>query len=332
MSESFNSSERVLFPTGKQKKFIDSALSVLSVSELAQVCGCSTRTLRDWRREKFRISLTALRKICRETKTSLPRPLQIVSAFAHTSDAGKKGGAATMKKYGKVPGTERYRKEQWEKWWSAEGKFKKTDFPNTAKSILKPKPSKELAEFIGIMMGDGGISNYQCTVSLHSVDDEAYARYVVQKIKDLFGVSPSIYTPTKARVRVIVVSRVELVKYLHELGLPIGNKVRQRLDIPIWIKKHWYFARMCVRGLVDTDGSVFTHTYKSKGRSYSYKKLSFTSASPELVRSVAHILYEFGMSPRVSGRDVRLDSIKDMTRYFEVIGSNNPKHLKRWHK
>lgn len=141
---------------------------------------------------------------------------------------------------------------------------------------------------------------------------------------------PRLYHSPKDSTFDIVVSRVELVRYLHSLGLPIGNKVKQQFDIPEWIKRNQRFAVACVRGLVDTDGSVFMHNYISKGRQYHYKKLSFTSRSLPLQMSVAKILTDLGMRARVSGYDVRLDSIADVQKYFSIIGSHNPKHLKRY--
>jgi intein/homing endonuclease len=128
----------------------------------------------------------------------------------------------------------------------------------------------------------------------------------------------------------IVVSRKELVRYLHELGLPKGNKVKQQLDIPVWIKRNRKLAIACLRGLVDTDGSIFTHRYRAKDTWYAYKKLSFTSASEPLRESVYVLLQKFGFHPRMTNKDVRLDRAEDMRRYFAYIGSHNPKHLRRY--
>jgi hypothetical protein len=86
-----------------------------------------------------------------------------------------------------------------------------------------------------------------------------------------------------------------------------------------------------VRGLVDTDGSVFDHKYISGGKSYSYKKLQFTSLSRPLARSVYGVLKDIGLNPTFyRGKDVKIENKADMKRYFEVIGSSNPKHLKRY--
>lgn len=195
-----------------------------------------------------------------------------------------------------------------------------------------PPKSELLAEFIGIMMGDGGMSKYQAVITLHRLDDVEYARYVSGIIQKLFAVVPGIqYTKDKLALR-IVLSRKNIVSFLQKCGLPVGDKLRHGLDIPFWIKRNRTYRVACVRGLTDTDGSVFTHSYISKGKRYSYKKLGFTSASPALISSVAKIYSECGLRPRVSknGKDVRIDSITDMKRFFSTIGTHNPKHLRRY--
>ena len=179
-------------------------------------------------------------------------------------------------------------------------------------------------------MGDGGISKYQIIITLHHIDDLEYSDFVAQLIKKLFKITPSINHSSKNSVNDITVSRKELVRYLHELGLPIGNKIKQQFDIPEWIKCDTKFALACLRGLVDTDGCIFTHRYRAKGTWYAYKKLSFTSASRPLRQSVHTLLQKFGFHPRMTDKDVRLDRAEDMKRYFSSVGSHNPKHLRRY--
>ena len=51
--------------------------------------------------------------------------------------------------------------------------------------FLLPKKLADLSAFlrtlvfIGIVLGDGGVSDYQVTVTLHAVDDKEYGNYVV---------------------------------------------------------------------------------------------------------------------------------------------------------
>ena len=199
-------------------------------------------------------------------------------------------------------------------------------------SITLPEYGENLAEFIGIMIGDGGMSKYQATISLNHITDLEYSLFVKQLISTLFEYVPSVYHKPYKSVLDIVMSRVQLVSFLHEIGLPIGDKVRQNIDIPLWIKQNPTYIIPYIRGLIDTDGSIYTHTYTSKKKSYSYKKLSFTSASISLVHSVHSLLKELGFHPRITAnsKDVRLESVADMKRYFEVISSHNPKHLNRY--
>ena len=182
------------------------------------------------------------------------------------------------------------------------------------------------------MLGDGGISRYQATVTLHTDEIPEYGAYVMQLIERLFSVQPSLYRREVARAATIVISRVGVVDFLQTLGLPQGNKITHGIDIPHWIKNDARYVRTCIRGLVDTDGCVFTHRYTVKGKEYSYKKLSFTSAAPSLLTSVRDSLRSFGLHPRITkgGKDVFLDSRSDVARYLELIGSHNAKHLRRY--
>src|SRR3989338_6942680 len=328
MFESFKD-KRAILPRGAQRLFIETVEQRVSTCDVARICECSTRTIRDWRREKFPMQLRCLHLLSRHAQIPVPKHLRAANRYAHARAAGAKGMRAVILKYGRIPVDERRRKEGWQNWWDTKGRFEINPLLQ-AKPIRKPKKGTDLAEFLGLVMGDGGISHYQVVITLHHIDDLAYSAFVIRLMRKLFGVRPRIYHRPKDSINDIVLSRRELVEFLHELGLPIGNKVKQQFDIPDWIKRNKTFAVACVRGLIDTDGSVFTHSYVVNGKRYYYKKLSFTTRSAPLQISVAKILADLGMSPHLSGYDVRLDSIADMQKYFSFVGSHNPKHLKRY--
>ena len=329
--------KRVFLPSGNQKKFIESVQFKLgtSLDDIAGKIGVHRRTLFDWRREKFLISLSGLNKLSKISGLPVPQNVELKDPFWYVNRGSKIGWVAMLKKYGRVPVNEEYRKKKWYEWWEKEGKFKKHPIINVCMPFNKPKHSKELAEFIGIMMGDGGMSKRQICIILHHTDDLAFSGYVRKLIKRLFKVNPSIYHDNKNSVNKIVVSRTELVQYLNTLGLVIGNKIKQKFNIPSWIKENDSFLKMCIRGLIDTDGSIFSHKYKVNGKLYEYKKLCFSSASFPLNLSVCHALKRWGFQARLGRknneiREVRLDSKKDMGKYFKLIGSSNSKHLKRY--
>ena len=335
MNESLKS-KRVIFKKEKQKNLINSSKNELSLTwnDFAKILNISSRQLIDWRNEKNSMTLGALNKICLLTKKGLPKNISIKNQYWYTKKAGKIGGQAIIKKYGMIGGDQNKRKECWKKWWEKKGKFNENLITYKKIPVKRPRKSKRLAEFVGIMLGDGGISQRQIFISLHREDDKKYIIFVSNLVKNLFDIKPSIYHKPRYSVKNIVVSRTELVDFcVSNLELKIGNKIKQQVDIPNWIKKNKNFMTACVRGLIDTDGSIFDHNYFSGKKKYCYKKLSFTSHSKPLLNSVHNHLTEIGIKTRIARKkDLWIDSINDVKEYFSIVGSHNEKHLKRYKK
>lgn len=335
MAKLLKDNDRVRFRPGQQKSFINECVDELNLSNsiLAKLLNVSVRTLTDWKREKFLIPKSAAQILSKESGTPLPHNVEIEKQFWHVHKAAKIGGLAVYKKYGHIGGDPQYRMKKWREWWKKEGKFISNPILQQL-PIKKPRKSVELAELTGIILGDGGLSENQLTITLNYKDDKDYILFVIKLMEKLFGVSPAVYPKHKSSVDNIVISRRQLVKFLTQrIGLKKGNKIKNRIDIPQWIKNNKKFKIACVRGLIDTDGSVFTHTYKVGGKWYSYKKLDFTSLSQPLLTSVFAILKKLGLHPRIARhKSVRLDSALDMERYFSVVETHNPKHLRRYLK
>lgn len=329
-----NKSKRAIFQKGKQKEFLNKVKNLLGLSwtDLSQFLDISNRTLTDWKREKFSMPFPAVKKLAHKAKISIPKNIEIKDPFWYALQGSSVGGVALYEKYGRVGGDPEYRKMRWREWWDREGKYAKHSIIGISKPIKIPKYSEKLAEFVGIILGDGGISENQVSITLNAVDDCEYGDFVIEMIKRLFGVKPSIYKKRGCNANNIVISRKELVRFCSErLGLKIGNKVKQQVDIPRWIIKDKKFKIACLRGLMDTDGSIFTHNYKVGGKVYSYKKISFTNLSQPLRMSVYGIMKEIGLNPRLAqNKDVRLDSQEDVKKYFKSVYSHNLKHLKRY--
>ncbi len=324
---------RILLPKGEQKKFIEKILQKISVAKVAKLCNLSERTIRDWRREKFLMDKIIVLKLCQKTKIPFPDNFEEKNDYWYINPL--EGAVAVIKKYGYVGGNPEYRKKKWHEWWKKEGKFKNYNPLFMRKPINKPRKSKELAEFIGIMLGDGGITNRakQLQITLNNKDDKEYIEFVCSLIKKLFNKKPSIFKCKNAVASKILVSNMNLIDYLIKLGLKTGNKFKLQVDIPDWIKNNTLYSIACVRGLVDTDGCVFKHTYRVNNKFYSYKKLVFTSYSQPMRKSVYSILKSIGLKPRFSSyRDIRIDSQKDMEMYFNLVGSSNSKHLNKYYK
>lgn len=329
MAESFNSN-RAIFVKGLQKAFILKAIRILKLndSQVSSFLHISNRTFFDWKREKFSMSFNAVEKIVKLAKIKMPTNIEIRPAFWSIKKASKLGTEATIKKYGRICQDPEKRKQGWQKWWQSTGQYLKRTV-TSPKDIHLPRKSVKLAEFIGIIIGDGGITKYQIKITLNRTSDKQYADFVQKLIFVLFKLDASqVFRESVVNVQV---SRKNLVNFCLKLGLKKGNKIKQRVDIPDWIKINQKYALACVRGLVDTDGCFYLHKYKSKGKQYSYKKISFSSHSEPLIKSVKEILEDVGLHPKIDCQgDLRLYNVKEVEQYFKIIGSHNQKHINRF--
>lgn len=288
--------------------------------------------MNDWKNEKISMPFSAVENICKKRKCEIPKNVIIKDVYWYVKEAAKAGGKTTFEKYGIIGGDQNVRKEKWHEWWEKEGRLNPSKILQPL-SFKKPRFSKELAEFVGIMLGDGGMTKNQVKVTLHSIDDLEYSRFVESLMKKLFDVKISRINRNDCEALDIVISRIELVKFLvNKTGLNIGNKVKHQVDIPNWIIDSNSFKKECLRGLIDTDGCVIIHKYKSKGKEYSYKKLSFTSRSLPLLNSVKNILTELEIKNRITKNnyEIRIEAENDVKKYFDIIGSHNSKHLARY--
>lgn len=323
--------KRVSFPKGSQRDFLNKTKKRLNFTMLqfAEFLKVHVRTLTDWKREKFLMPLSAVSFIKKKTGINPPHGIYIKNKFEDVKRAAYLGGVAVYKKYGKIGGDQSYRKAQWRKWWHTTGRFVQHPIAER-KGVNIPCKNALLAEFVGVMIGDGGISRHQITITLHRYDDYLYSLFLKKMIKKLFGLLPSEILD--GNVRRLYISRTNLVDFCKKIGLKIGNKIRQNVDIPAWIYKKKSFEKACLRGLIDTDGCVGIHRYTSKGNKYCYKKIIFTSASPLLVESCIKIMEKFGFHPRKDreGRKVWLDGMDEVKEYMSIIKTNNLKHRKRF--
>lgn len=284
--------------------------------DLGRIANVTDRTLRDWCNGKHMGSFEKIKSLSEKGGVSFPFPAKLLPDHWYSSPNGKKGAVARYKKYGN-PGT-------------LEGRRKggKNSAISLRKPITIPIKSESLAEFIGIVLGDGGITPHQLRVYLNRIDDKDYIGFVSRLIERLFGVQPS--RCRRQQVEVLCVSRRNLIDFLLSVGMKIGNKVRQEVKIPDWIIKNAQYSYSCMRGLMDTDGSVFDEKHIYKKKIYSYQVLSFTSYSMPLLAQCQEIVKKLGINIVINDkRRFSIRRAKNIKEYLAHIGTNNFKHYKK---
>ncbi len=321
--------ERIIFKKGEQHNFLKKVKEKtnLSFSKLANFCQKHPHTVNDWYHEKASIPKEAAIILSQISKIPIPSDIEIRKQFWYTHKAGKIGGKNVITRHGN-PGTYISR--------SLGGKnsviVNKTLQNNfkQRKIINIPKKDSTLAELFGIILGDGGIAKYQLTITLHRITDKKYAQYVVNLLKNLFVTKVS--KNYRKSVVNIVVSSTNLIEYLLENGLKCGSKVKNQIQVPLWIAQNQQFRLQCVRGLVDTDGCVYIDKHIYKGKVYKSLCLDFTNMSVPLLDFVWNTLLELGLKPKKYKKSLKLRRLDDIKLYFEHIGTSNEKHYLKYKK
>lgn len=317
--------DRLSFKNGELRDFIEQVQNRLGVNsnELAELVGLSGRTIRDWKREKFKPSRDVILKISTLSGVGIPQ-YETLSPFWNATASGRLGGKKVYELYGLL-GTYKSRVKGGVMSW-----YRRKKDPDLLKkytnSFRKPRESSDFAEFIGIMLGDGGLTTHQCTVYLSSETDQEYAEYIKRLIKKLFDSTPSIYKHKRWKMLKVSISGINLVKYLTSRGLCTGNKVHLQVGVPDWVCAKPEYIKACIRGLIDTDGCFTLHKYKVNSKEYCYPKICFSNRSEPLLCFVYQGLKQFGFNPKRTYKyGVWLHNQNEVRRYLKEIGTRNLK-------
>lgn len=189
------------------------------------------------------------------------------------------------------------------------------------KNVKLPEMNEELAEFIGICLGDGTLTRYFIRISSDPRYEIPYLNYISKICKNLFGITPCIRKERERNLIYLTLFSVKICKFLHDIyDLPYGNKIKNDAKIPSIILKNKNLRKSCLRGLIDTDGCV------SRGTIY------FCSHGRTLKNQVEKIGRELNIFTSSSEFIIGTGVHKKVIQYFKIIGSSNLKHIVRFDK
>lgn len=204
-----------------------------------------------------------------------------------------------------------------------------------APKFLVKEQSKELAELIGVILGDGNIwtgkgGYYYLTICGDSEKDKNYLLdYIKPLFEKLFGKKMRIRYHKTSKEIFITLGSKDVVYTLEKYGLRSGNKIINNQGIPDWIFLSNEYLMSCIRGLIDTDGCVCPIT----GRNYSYIWFSsrisklrddFNKAMQKLEIKTSKWNIRKGRTP-----EIFIGSKEMIKRYIQTIGFKNERHLNK---
>ncbi|MEM4264121.1 MAG: hypothetical protein QW666_04495, partial [Candidatus Woesearchaeota archaeon] len=295
-------SSRLEFEKGKLSAFIGlvKKKTGLSWEALANKMHMNEWSLRiGYGEERFLISLKNYKLLCHLARINEREFLRFVK-FMYPENWGKtKGGQITGRRACQT----------WLKKYTGQHEIKLPQF------------TERLAEFAGILFGDGYLSkhNYCICITSHKINESKYSDYITQLIVNLFGIKPKTrILENKNAVQTFFNSK-QIHTFLRELTIPCGRKRGQELKIPKWVLARKDFLRGFIRGFSDSEGSLFMSAEDSV--------FNIRSSDLTLLHLLQDALRSYGLHFALTGDRLQTHSVAAIENYFCDIGSSNPKQI-----
>jgi DNA-binding transcriptional regulator WhiA len=176
------------------------------------------------------------------------------------------------------------------------------------------------AYVIGLALGDGNLSNPNSRATrLRITCDKQYPlliKRIVNALKLLFPQNKVSIVERKENCLDISVYSNHLERLLGwQSGQ--GSKFAQKVAIPEWIKQNSGYKINCLKGLIETDGSI----YLDRG----YKTIQFCTVIPGLALDVLTIMKSLGFSPKIY--KIKRKSAGQQTTSYVRLSKNVPAFL-----
>ncbi len=206
----------------------------------------------------------------------------------------------------------------------------------------------EMAEVVGAFIGDGCISTYsegsrRRTVVLFTgnwkTDKPYYERFIIPSIRGCFGGTRKPYHRRDDNTIRYVFCDRRITCFFLRLGMPVGVK-SNRIPIPRVIGADRGLSSACIRGIFNTDGSVYAR-YSKKYRRHSrlygrYAVIQFKMQSITVIAWIKETLESMGINVnRITQssncRIIRITDQGSVRAFFRQVGFTHPHHESRYY-
>ncbi len=148
---------------------------------------------------------------------------------------------------------------------------------------------KLLAYIAGVAIGDGNLSNPNGRATrLRITCDKKYENIIEEIVASIKTLLPNNRVSLIKRSDNCLDISCYSNKWEKWLGWQAdgGSKMKQNISIPLWIKHNKNYATRCLKGLMQTDGSIYTDR--------KYKMVNFVTAIPRLAAEVKETITQLG--------------------------------------
>ena len=182
--------------------------------------------------------------------------------------------------------------------------------------------NEQFAELTGMILGDGNLGNYPRCNYLRiycNIKERQYANEIRKILEKVFSKKCYEYKRPSEGISYLEISGKNLDR---KLGIPIGDKIINKVRISEWIFEKEKYIISCLRGLFDTDGCCYLTGKK-------YRIINFTNRNKVLLQNIYKALRILEFHPYKSGgRNIEIGRKKEVERFFEMVKPRNLKHYR----
>lgn len=179
------------------------------------------------------------------------------------------------------------------------------------------KKNGNLAELLGVILGDGNICKFPRTEALRIVGNAAHQGFIdryARIIEIVFEKKPHVAKRSDSNAANITIYEKNISK---RLGIPAGSKKDLHFILPKWILKNKDYICRYLRGLYESDGSYSVHE-----STYTYKFI-FTNKNQFLLEIVFSLLEQLGFHPHVSKYKVQISKREEVQKVKNLLQFRN---------
>ncbi len=192
------------------------------------------------------------------------------------------------------------------------------------------KLNQNISELAGIIIGNGNIYNKRPSyveITGDPIKDREYFGQIYNVVKKELNYSPKIFVRDGAiRLRI---NNKEFANFLIDIGIPAGYGKFKKVLLPGKIKYRRLYTKHCIRGIIDTDGSVYFDIRKAY--KYPYIKIELHIKNKKLLFEIVDFLKNLGIRTTYPGKKLSLyiNGEQEVKKYIMYIGFRNLKHIRK---
>ena len=175
------------------------------------------------------------------------------------------------------------------------------------------KHDGNLAELIGVLLGDGHLQKFPRTERLlifSNSNNPGFIKRYTSLVEKLFKKKTYVYKQSGQNCTRISIYQ----KCISErLGIPTGARGAVSITVPEWILENRRYVVRYLRGLYEAEGSLSHHEPTCT------HKLSFSNMNPTMLENVYNLMSGLGFHPHRDAKRVQLSRKEEVHQAVELL-------------